>query len=158
KLELAYVHAVSSYLYAARGNWDSASEHAESARLAAASAPLPMCFFYATAATAHLAWVRGEWDAVLQALELLMNPLERTSAGLGPRTVRSMVAEALVFSGRLDEAEAALDGLEEQLDAAPFSDATSIDLWRLRGALAHARRLPDDAEAAFEHGRTAAEA
>jgi DNA-binding CsgD family transcriptional regulator len=101
--------------------------------------------------------VRGEWDAVLQALEMLMNPLERASAGLGPRTVRSMVAEALVFTGRLDEAEAALDGLEEQLNAAPFPDATSIDLWRLRGALAHARRLPDDAEGAFEHGRTAAE-
>jgi ATP/maltotriose-dependent transcriptional regulator MalT len=157
KLELAYVHAVSSYLYSARGNWDSASEHAESARMAAANAPLPMCFFYAAAATAHLAWVRGEWDAVLQALEMLMNPLERASAGLWPRTVRSMVAEALVFNGRLDDAEAALDGLEEQLDAAPFRDATSIDLWRLRGALAHARRLPDDAEAAFENGRTAAE-
>jgi DNA-binding CsgD family transcriptional regulator len=154
--DLPYIHAVASYLYAARGDWEIASQHVEAARLAAESLPLAYCCFCAAIATAHLAWVRAEWASVLQAIGLLLNPLDRASAGMPPRTLRSMVGEALLFSGHLDQAAAVLDGLEQELATAPDSDPTHVDLHRLRGALAQARRRPEEAEAEFERGRTAA--
>jgi tetratricopeptide (TPR) repeat protein len=154
--DLPYIHAVASYLYAARGDWEIASQHVEAARLAAESLPLAYCCFCAAIATAHLAWVRGEWASVLQAIGLLLNPLDRASAGMPPRTLRSMIGEALLLSGHLDQAAAVLDGLEQELATAPDSDPTHVDLHRLRGALAQARRRPEEAEAEFERGRTAA--
>jgi DNA-binding CsgD family transcriptional regulator len=154
--ELAYGHAVAAYLHAVRGNFTTAIEHVVSAKAAAESAPLPMSFFHAASATAQLAWVRGDWEGVLQALEFLVNPLEQASPGLPPRVVRSMVAEAMVFSGRLDDADAMLVGLAQQSAVAPYPDRTAIDLWRLRGALAHARGQTTEAEEAFERGKVAA--
>lgn len=49
-----------------------------------------------------------------------------------------------------------LDGLQEELAAAPATDPTNVDLHRLRGALARAQRRPAEAEAAFERAREAA--
>lgn len=156
--DLPYAHAVASYLHAARGNWSAASDHVEAARKAAFNTPLPLCFFHALVAAAHLAWARCEWDSVLETLGVLLGRLgDRGAAGLGRRVVRSMLAEAQLFSGRLVEADETLNGLERQLVGAPFSDPTAVDLWRLRGALAYARGRADGAEAAFERGNAAAE-
>jgi DNA-binding CsgD family transcriptional regulator len=117
-----------------------------------------MCVFYALAAAAHLAWVRREWEPVLQTLGLLVEQLgERGAGGLGRRLVTSMLAEAQLSGGRLKEAAVALDGLERELDGAPSSDPTRVDLWRLRGALADARGRVAEAEAAFADGRAAAD-
>src|SRR4029077_12720130 len=41
---------------------------------------------------------------------------------------------------------------EGELDDAP-PDPSTVDLWRLRGALAQAQRRPDEARAAFERGK-----
>ena len=151
--DLPYVHAVAGYLHAGRGNWAAAEEHAEAARRAAEAAPLLMCYFHAAAVSAHLAWVRCEWGAVLQGLGLLPNPLGvRGVAGLGLRIMRSMAAEALLLIGQLEQAAGVLEIQAAELADAP-AEQTHVDLWRLRGALAQAQRRPDEARAAFEQGK-----
>ncbi len=155
--DLPYVHAVASYLYAGRGNWSAAVEHVESARRSAQATPLPMCIYYACAAAAHLAWVRGQWDSVLDVLGP-MQPLLRGSGvkGLGQLFVQSMAAEAMLFTDRLDDAEIMLDRIDDAIGISS-QDATRIELWRLRGLLAQARRSPERARVAFERGSEAAD-
>lgn len=151
--DLPYVHAVAGYLHAGRGNWAAAEEHAEAARRGAEAAPLLMCYFHAAAVSAHLAWVRCEWGAVLQGLGLLRNPLGvRGVVGLGLRIMRSMAAEALLLIGQIDQAAGVLEIQSAELADAP-AEQTHVDLWRLRGVLAQAQRRPDEARAAFEQGK-----
>jgi DNA-binding CsgD family transcriptional regulator len=151
--DLPWVHAVASYLNAARGNWTIAAEHVAAARRAAEAAPLPMSIYHAASSAAHLAWVRSEWDATLNALMPLLVWMEgKRAKGLGQRIVRVMAAEALIFTGRFDEAGELLDRLESELDTAPEAQ-TALDVWRLRGTLADARNLRQDAAAAFERGK-----
>jgi DNA-binding CsgD family transcriptional regulator len=151
--DLPWVHAVASYLNAARGNWTIAGEHVDAARRAAEAAPLPMSIYYAASAAAHLTWVRGEWEPTLGALVPLLAWMEgKRAKGLGQRIVRVTAAEAMIFAGRLDEAAELLDRLEDELDTA-LEAQTALDVWRLRGALADARNLHQDAKAAFERGK-----
>ena len=154
--DLPYVHAVASYLNAGRGEWSAAEEHVAAARRAAETAPTLMCYFHAAAASAHLAWVQADWQAVLQGLGLLRDPLGgRGVVGLGLRIMRSMAAEALLFIGQLDQAAGVLDAQEVELVDKPV-DQTRVDLWRLRGALEQARRRPEAARVAFERGKEVA--
>jgi DNA-binding CsgD family transcriptional regulator/tetratricopeptide (TPR) repeat protein len=156
--ELPLAHAVASYLNGARGNWDAAIAHVESARRAAQTTPLRMCIYYACSAAAHLAWVRAEWDVVLRSL-LPLGPLlgKGGTAGLGQRAVQVIAAEAMLGKGRLAEAQRMLDLLEAELEVAP-QDGTRIELWRLRGMLAHARESPRGEASALERGQQAAAA
>ncbi len=157
--DLPFVHAVASYLNAARGNWSTASRHVGSARRAAEATPLPMCIYNASAAAAHLAWVRAEWDAVLDALTPVAFAFllggEARAVGFGQRFVQAMAAEAMLFTDRLDDAEALLELVAGTIDES-LQEPTRIELWRLRGLLAQARRRPAEARAAFERGRTVA--
>jgi DNA-binding CsgD family transcriptional regulator len=150
--DLPFVHAVASYLNAARGNLSTAAEHVESARRASQAAPLPMGVFHACAAAVHLAWVQREWDSLIAALGPMQMILGgAVVGGLGQRVFRCMAIEAILHSRDLDEAAALLDKLESELAAFP-EDPTLIELWRLRGVLAQARRRPAEARAAFERG------
>jgi DNA-binding CsgD family transcriptional regulator len=154
--DLSYVHAVASYLNAARGNWSAAAEHVAAARRAAQAAPLRMCIFHACAAAVHLAWVRADWDSFVDALGPLRSWVQEGLAkGVGQRVIKSMAAEAMLFSGHLDDAARLLDALGDDLDGVP-DDATTLDLWRLRGLLAQARRRPAEARAAFDRGKEVA--
>jgi DNA-binding CsgD family transcriptional regulator len=67
-----------------------------------------------------------------------------------------MGAEAMLFLGRLDEAELVIARLEDELGERS-GDPSRIELLRLRGLLEQARRRPRDARAAFERGREAAQ-
>lgn len=156
--DLPFVHAVASYLNAARGNWSTASKHVESARRAAEATPLPMCVYNASAAAAHQAWVRAEWHAVLDALTPMAFLLDgRASAiGFGQRFVQTMAAEAMLFTDRLDDAEALLELVAGTVDES-LQEPTRIELWRLRGLLEQARRRPAEARAAFTRGREVAD-
>ncbi len=156
--DLPFVHAVASYLNAARGNWSTASKHVESGRRAAEATPLPMCVYNASAAAAHLAWVRAEWHAVLDALTPMAFLLDgRASAmGFGQRFVQTMAAEAMLFTDRLDDAEALLELVAGTIDES-LQEPTRIEFWRLRGLLEQARDRPAEARAAFTRGREVAD-
>ena len=154
--DLPFVHAVASQLHAGRGDWDSAAEHVESARRLAELAPLPLSVFYACLAAAHLAWVRREWAELLDALAPLRDPsIGHIGAILGPRPWGLLEAEALLGTGRIDEAADVLSTLRAAM-AERAGDAHGAELWRLDAALALARDRPTQARDALEHGREAA--
>jgi ATP/maltotriose-dependent transcriptional regulator MalT len=155
--DLPFVHAVTSYVHASRGSWRIAAEHTEFARRAAEAAPVPITLYYSRVAAAHLAWVRGEWDAVLEAL----GPLRQRSwsagwAGLGQRGPWLLEAEATLRSGDLENAARLLDGLEVAVQDGP-PDVTLVDFWRLRGLLEHARHRTPESRAAFHNGQVVAD-
>ncbi len=155
--ELPYFHAVAGYLNAVRANWAAATEHVEAARRTAQATPIPMCLYHACSAAAQLAWVRGEWDAVLKALEPFLGLLSGAGAaiGLGRRTMQSTAAEALLFTGRVQEADELLSLMASSIDDR-LADPTRIELWRLRGLLEQERRELDRARSAFERGNQVA--
>jgi ATP/maltotriose-dependent transcriptional regulator MalT len=141
--ELAFTHAVASFVHAARGNRMPAAEHVAAARRAVEAAPLPLSVYYAGLAAAHLASLDGDWDAVLAALAPAFNGAQ--TAG------KVLAAEAMLRTGRLEPARDVLD----QLDA---TGVDGVELCRLRGALAYAGGHPADARAAFLKGRELAPA
>ena len=151
--DLPYVRAVASYLNAVRGNWSTAKEHVDAARRCAESTPLPICIYYSCSAGAHLAWVQGEWESLLRAVAPLLAPLTGGGivTGLGRRVMQAMVAEAMLLTGRVDEAEELLRMIESTIDET-LNDPTRIQAWRLRGMLETERDRPEQARAAFERG------
>ena len=156
--DLPFVHAVASYLHSGRGAWGFAAEHADAARRAAEIAPVPLSRYYACVAAAHLAWVREDWETVLASLAPLHKPPGALgTAGLDERVPWLLDAEAMIFTGRLEEAARVLDELERAVAEGP-DDVARVDLWRLRGALEHAYQRPANAREAFLQGRAAAEA
>jgi DNA-binding CsgD family transcriptional regulator len=156
--ELPFVHAVASFLYAGRGNWSSAAEHVEAARRGAELAAVPLNLHYSCVAAAQLACVREDWDAVLDALA----PLHRRQggigmAGFGERVPWLLEAEAMIGTGRHQQAARVLNEVEDAVQDRP-GDLARVDLWRLRGALEHARGRPAKARAAFQEGQAAVKA
>ncbi len=153
--DLAFVHGVASQLHAGRGNWSAATEHVEAARRAAELAPLPVCIYYACLAAGHLAWVRGDWDALLVSLEPLRElPTGSVMVGLGPPAAGLLEAEALLFARRPEEASRVLDELSEAGESA--SGVGRAEIWRLGGVLEYARGRPAEAQVAFDRAREAA--
>ncbi len=152
--DLAFVHAIAGRLHAGRGHWSIAAEHIEAAHRAAEMAPLPLGIYYASLAAADLAWVRGEWDSLLRALAPLHEPPTSAVAG-GGYAWRLFEAEAMLALGRPEQTARILDRLDAAV-AQGSSDMTRIGIWRLRGALDHARERPVEARMAFVQGREAA--
>jgi DNA-binding CsgD family transcriptional regulator/tetratricopeptide (TPR) repeat protein len=153
--ELPFVHAVASYLHAGRGNRSFAAEHAEAARRVMEVAPVPLSRYYACVAAAHLAWVREDWDTVLDSLA----PLHKSGRAIGmtglERVPWLLEAEAMIRTDRLEQAARVLDGVDAAMGDSAH-DVARIDLWRLRGSLEHAHQRPANARAAFLEGRAAA--
>lgn len=148
--DLAFVHAVAGHLHAGRGDWRIAAEHVEAARHAAEVAPLPLSVYYACIAAAHLAWMRSEWESLLVALAPLR---ERAAAGLMvAHGWRLLEAEGMLCTQRLEPASRELDELEAAMAESP-NNVMRVEIWRLRGALEHARDRPGPARAAFDRGR-----
>jgi DNA-binding CsgD family transcriptional regulator/tetratricopeptide (TPR) repeat protein len=149
--ELPLAHAVASFFHASRGDWGLAEEHVEAAHRAVQAAPLPLGVYYAWMATAHLASVRGDGHATLEALGKLR---EKTPPGMAATLAQGTWAietEALVRTGRTREAAATLDA--HSLDR---GDVAAVDGARLRGTLEHATGHPDKARRAFIQGQHAA--
>jgi DNA-binding CsgD family transcriptional regulator len=154
--DMATVHAVASYVNAARGNWNAAESHVEAAQRAAHFVPSPSTIFSACAAAAHLAWVRGRGDVVLAAVRPFREQLvDGLVAGMGARVVQLMAAEAMLSTGRRDQAAELLDAVGREIEETS-PDATSIDHWRLRAGLEQAGARPARARAAFDRAQEVA--
>lgn len=154
--ELPFVHAVTSFFHADRGDWSFATEHVEAANRAVLLAPLPVSIYYACVAAAHLARVRGDWDAVLLALARLDDgPIEAIATNLGHRARELLAAEAMLGTRRLEDARRIVNELEAALGGSDHH-GIHVEIWRLRGALEHARGRTGEARAAFLNGQEAA--
>jgi DNA-binding CsgD family transcriptional regulator len=154
--ELPFVHAVASYLHAGRGSWRLAAEHAGAARRVAEVVPVPLSRYYRSVAAANLACVREDWSAVLDELASMRRPpIAIGMASFAQRVPWLLQAEAMIRTDRLKEAARVLDEVEWAMDDGP-GDLARVDLWRLRGAMEHARGRPAKARAAFQAGQAAA--
>ena len=128
---LSPVHTTAALVPARRGDWDAARTHVELALAAAHANRDAMSIRYAGTAAATLAHSRGRPDEVLEAVE----PVVTSHAGELPRQPGALewpalYAEALVRTGRVDDARRLLDRLE----------ALSVRTW-LTGPLARVRGL-----------------
>jgi DNA-binding CsgD family transcriptional regulator len=148
--ELPFAHGTAARFAAARGNWGAADGHVDAADRAAHLAPLPLSVFSARLAAANVASIRADWEAVLDALGSLKAQLpEPVTAALRRRSYE-LGAEALLQTGRLDEAGELL----EQADGR--EGVQLVGWWRLVGALEHASGNAKAARDAFAAGRRAA--
>ncbi|SEG93461.1 regulatory protein, luxR family [Nonomuraea solani] len=147
----SYAHAVAALVPAARGEWDRAVTHVRAAR-ATCSPDNTSALVCTAGADALVATARGDHDAVITAL----TPLTRTNLSEEPAVVlwRTLLADALINGGRLDEAEAVLVPCELlALDRERRSVLAAVA--RVRAGLYAARHEPVEAEtgyqAAMEH-------
>jgi ATP/maltotriose-dependent transcriptional regulator MalT len=149
--ELPRAHAVASLVCAGRGDEAIAMGHVDTAQRAAVRARLPLGMFYACLAAAHRAAMVGDPDGVLVALARLRDEGPAPAAAVLARRAWPLEAEALIASGCLDEAQRVLAGAGERL-----TGVEAVDLYRLRGVLAHARGDSAAARKSFAAGVQAA--
>jgi DNA-binding CsgD family transcriptional regulator len=143
-------HLAAILVPAARGAWTAAEEHAQLALAHAGDYELMQVA--AGLARAHLAFARADHEAVLRALEPVVNLTLREGvdeSGFWPW--QDLYGDALVSAGRLDEADQFLVVHE---DAAARRGRRSMvaRLARVRGRLAAARGDIAAAEAVFIQG------
>ncbi|MEV0378664.1 AAA family ATPase [Nonomuraea sp. NPDC050643] len=142
----SYAHAAAALVPAARGEWDRAVAHVHAAR-AACSPDNPTALVCTAGADALVATARGDHEAVIAAL----TPLTRTDLPDEPSIVlwRTLLADALIGAGRLDEAEATLVPCELlALDRERRSVLAAAA--RARAGLHAARHDPAEAEAGYQ--------
>ncbi|MEV0600373.1 AAA family ATPase [Streptomyces sp. NPDC050315] len=151
---LAPVHAFTACLLAGRGDCEAAEGHAkvatEQARVRSAISDIT----FAAIAVAHVRIAQGDHEGVVTALRPLLAPTIVHRDVLdepGPLPWQTLLSEALVRTGRLDDAEAVLKDYEER--------AAGRDRWldqaaaaRCRGILEAARGHTDLADRAFQSG------
>ena len=148
--ELPFAHAALSLLHSGRGDWELAAEEVAAARRDAERAPLPVSIYYTSVAAANLASAQEDWSGALAALSLLdQDSLNSVAVNLAERSSQTLATEALLRSGRLDDARGMLDGLPVDDDNRPLR----VEVCRLRGALEGASKRPAQARAAFDQGR-----
>ena len=149
---LGGTHAMVVFPLASRGLWELAEAHARRAVDAAAALPEgeEANRGYAASAAAHLAMVRGDPAAVLEAVAPVL-AFRNRAGSYEPGTMpwRELYAEALVALRRLDEADAVLRPYEE-LAAERGRRSSQAAAARVRGALEAGRGRPREARAAFE--------
>ncbi len=144
---LSYAHCVAAYLYAARGETETAAGHAAAAQEAAGLAPSMEALACAALAYAHVAWAHADWAGVITAL----GPLERGDFGTAARYPnlalwRYRLAEAYLNEGQPDRARTLLaDSPQTAWGGVIRADRARIDAlaWQRAGQ-------PDRAAAAFE--------
>ncbi|MGN9838907.1 AAA family ATPase [Nonomuraea sp. H19] len=142
----SYAHAVAALVPAARGEWDRALAHVRAARAACHPDNIPAQVSTA-GADALTATVRGDHEAAITALM----PLTRMHLPDEPAIAlwRTVLADALVNAGRLEEAEAVLVPCELlALDKERRSVLAAAA--RARAGLHAARHEPVEAEAGYQ--------
>ena len=133
------IHAVASFVSASRGSWDVASARLDVATRSAESLPWWASRAYAATAAATLALARGDHAAIREALRPFDDPRIRPLVdGLRSLAWRSLLVEALIGLGELDEADAALRDLEERTAGRP-PGWSALEAARLRAWLTEAR-------------------
>jgi len=144
--DLPFAHNVACRVAALRGEWEIASAHARSAERAARAAGTGSAMVFAAAARAVLGFARDDPAEVLRGI-----PIGPAVPAAGPGedpTVwmwRPVRIWALVRTGRLDEADAALDAFEAQGDG-----RAAVHGARLRASVALARAELEQAEVILE--------
>jgi len=141
---LSPVHTTAALVPARRGDWVTARTHLDVALAAARAHQDAMSIRYAGTAAATLAHSRGRPDEVLEAVE----PVVTSYSGDLPRQPGALewpalYAEALVLTGRLDEAQHLLD----ELEAVDGRTWLTAPLTRVRGLL---QATEGEAERALE--------
>jgi ATP/maltotriose-dependent transcriptional regulator MalT len=137
---------------AARGEWTTADEHASAA--SARPGDYELMTVAAALASAHVGAARGDYPAVLRAVEpiLLITPRQGVDEpGFWPW--QDLYGDALVTAGRLDEADEFLRPHEE-LAESRHRGSTVARLARVRGRLAAAQGDITAADRAFQRGLT----
>ncbi|MFD7599722.1 AAA family ATPase [Streptomyces mirabilis] len=152
ELSRPLVHWTGAQLYALRGDWEAAEHHVSEA----AAAPhhyevmlIPSCL-----ARAQIAEARGDYERVAEALSPVVHLTQRMSMdepGFWPWP--DMYANALVMTGRLDEADTFL-GPHEDLAARRAHRSAMARLGLARGRLTAARGNADAARQEFEQALT----
>ncbi|MFF7980257.1 LuxR C-terminal-related transcriptional regulator [Streptomyces sp. NPDC007901] len=147
----SFPHSAAAFVLAARGEYDRAAAHADSAAAVPdRTDPTDAAHCYAARARAAVATVRGRPAEVVAALRpLLACDRDHSVNQPGVLAWRDLLADALVTEGRLEEAEAVLEPYEN----AAFERRRSSDLaaaGRVRGNLHAARHEAKAAEEAYE--------
>lgn len=147
---LAFAHSVAVFVPAARGLWTEAETHMRAAADAAATLDDQASLYYAANAAVHMAAYQGDPAAVVEAAQPVASAPPRGGAhepGVFAWPIE--YAAALVALQRLDEAAAVLDrlaGVAEERGLRSVSAAVA----RVRGELAVAGHMPDEARESFE--------
>jgi DNA-binding CsgD family transcriptional regulator/tetratricopeptide (TPR) repeat protein len=157
RCDLPFAHNVAARVAAFRGEWELASAHVSSAEHAARAAGTPAAMGFAAAARSVLGLARDDPAEVLQATPA--GPLARVAgSGDDPTTClwRPALIWALLRSGRLDEATAALDAFEASSAACDDRQAL-VHSARLRASVARAAGDLEQAECVLEERRALAD-
>ncbi|MEW9551396.1 AAA family ATPase [Nonomuraea sp. NPDC050783] len=142
----SYAHAVAALVPAARGEWDRAAAHVRAARAACLPGNVP-ALIAAAVADAVTAAARGDHEAVVTALTPLTGA--RLPGGTAVALWRTLLADALVSAGRLEEAEKALLPCEPPaLDGERRGVLAAAA--RARAGLLAARHEPAEAETLYQ--------
>ncbi|WP_406724968.1 LuxR C-terminal-related transcriptional regulator [Streptomyces sp. GD-15H] len=142
------VHWTAAEIHALRGDWEVAERHLSAG--VAAPHQYEVMLVPAALARAQVAEARGEYDRVLEALAPVAQlPSRRSVNEPGFWPWQGVYANALVMTGRLDEAEAFLAPCEE-LAGRRGHLSTLARLGLARGRLTGARGDIDTARTQFE--------
>ena len=153
-VDLAQAHARAAQVLAFRGQWADADAHARAARAAAERFPRALTTAAAAIAGTSMAFARGDWAGVIDAAEPVRAAGPPSVGGLpGMHNWRAFEADALVGSGRLGDAERALDEFDSVVPHGGLGSAV-LSLARCRGNLAAAMGDETGAEQAFSHARS----
>ena len=133
----AFVHALATYVPAARGEHEHAQAHLDQAWSTARASGLPFHLAYACAASAHACWHAGDAAGVLEVTE----PLLQSGKGWSRPAPEFLLwplyrAEALIDAGRLHDAAEAVRDLETQLTPLTVRPAVVVRRLQLRLAAA----------------------
>ena len=151
--DLPFAHNVAARVATFRGEWERASAHVSSAEHAARAAGTPDAMGFAAAARSVLGFARDDPGEVLQATPA--GPMARLAgSGDDPTTGlwRPALIWALLRSGRLGEATAALDAFDADLAAHDDRQAVVHSAW-LRASAARAAGDLERAESVLEARR-----
>jgi DNA-binding CsgD family transcriptional regulator len=157
RCDLPFAHNVAARVAAFRGEWELASAHVSSAEHAARAAGTPAAMGFAAAARSVLGLARDDPAEVLQATPA--GPMARAAGpGDDPTTClwRPALIWALLRSGRLDEATAAVDAFEASSAACDDRQAL-VHSARLRAGVARAAGDLEQAEGILEAHRALAD-
>jgi DNA-binding CsgD family transcriptional regulator len=152
-----FVHGLATFVPANRGAWEVAERHVAAAREVAELSELAQHAAVTGTAAAMLAAARADPAGVLAAAEAIREAGELDTTGRpGVYDWRPYEVDALIATGRLDEAQQALDEFEAAIPEGGLQSA-EVALERLRGTLACAGGDPAAAAGHFEAARDASE-
>jgi ATP/maltotriose-dependent transcriptional regulator MalT len=146
-----FCHAIATLVPAARGQWDNAELHARAVQAGSLRGNPPLgAVAYTALAQGHLARARGQPEAVIAALDPLLQ--RRDGDGVDEPGVicwRDLLADALVAVGELDRADQVLAPFEA-LAATRQRHSAIAAAARARANLEAARGDPAGADHAFQ--------